>query len=89
MDTIRELVTKWVPILVRLAFTSVGKYVLPVIVGKLGVDQAQAGNWWTATAEIACAAAVAGACSAADRWFHTKPIVAAVAENTEVRKATE
>jgi len=51
MDTIKDLVTKYLPGLLAKAFTTAGKYIVPVLVGKLGIDQANAGNWWTATAE--------------------------------------
>ena len=71
-DFLKETATKHLPTLVRWAFTTAGKYVLPFMAGTLGIDQAQAGNWWTATAAIAAGAALAGACSAIDRWATRK-----------------
>jgi len=52
--------------------TGLGKYVIPAVVAYAGVNEAKAGEWFSATAEIVVAAGVGAACSWIDRWWHAK-----------------
>lgn len=71
----------WLLPLVTHVLGVLGKYILPPIMALTGLQQAEANNWWTATAGIVGAMIVAGVTS----WLTKKSIITKAAAQTDAK----